>query len=126
MKILSLDPRIARLSDLPEESETIVIEHQEGWLTYEVFHQKKKGTQHVHVGIVHAPNNEMAIVFAKESFGRRGATSNLWVVKSEDIVAMDYNDSDLFDTTPDKTYREAGFYKTRGKIDLLKETEGHE
>jgi len=126
MKIISLDPRIARLSDLPEESETVIVEHEEGWITFEVFHQKKKGTRHTHVGIVHAPNAEMAIVFAKESFARRGPTTNLWVVKSEDVVATDYDDSDIFDTTPDKQYREAGFYKTRNKIDLLKDSEAHE
>lgn len=126
MKIISLDPRINRITDLPEEQEIVEIEHPEGWITYEVFHQKKTGTQHIHVGIVHAPNAEMAIVFAKESFARRGATSNLWVVKSEDVTALDYSDSDIFDTTPEKTYRDAAFYKTRGKIDLLKENDSHE
>ena len=126
MKIVSLDPRVSRISDLPEQEETIIVEHQEGWITYEVFHQKKTGTQHTHVGIVHAPNAEMAIVFAKESFARRGATSNIWVVKSEDVTALDYADSDIFDTTAEKTYRDASFYKTRDKIDQLKESEGHE
>jgi len=123
MKIISLDPRINRISELPGEEEIVIIEPREGWVTYEVFHQKKKGTQHVHVGIVHAPSPEMAIVFAKESFARRGATSNLWVVKSEDIAALDYSDSDIFDTTPEKGYRDPGFYKTRSKIDLLKDNE---
>ena len=108
---------------MPGEEEIVIIEPQEGWVTYEVFHQKKKGTQHVHVGIVHAPSPEMAIVFAKESFARRGATSNIWVVKSEDIAALDYSDSDIFDTTPEKGYRDPGFYKTRSKIDLLKDNE---
>lgn len=126
MKIISLDPRVSRMTDLPEAEETVEVEHPEGWITYEVFHQKKRGTQHTHVGIVHAPNAEMAIVFAKESFARRGATTNLWVVKSEDVTALDYDDSDIFDTTPEKAYREAGFYKTRDKIEQLKENEGHE
>ncbi len=126
MKIISLDPRVDRMSDLPGEDKTVIVEHQEGWITYEVFHQKKKGTQHVHVGIVHAPDADMAIVFAKESFARRGATSNIWVVRSEDISALDYDDSDIFDTTPEKEYRDASFYKTRSKIDLLKENENHE
>lgn len=126
MKILSLDPRINRISDLPSDQETVIVEHREGWITFEVFHQKKKGTQHVHVGIVHAPNAEMALVFAKESFARRGATTNLWVVRSEDILATDYDDTDIFETTPEKTYRDPGFYKTRNKIDLLKDSESNE
>jgi ring-1,2-phenylacetyl-CoA epoxidase subunit PaaB len=126
MKVISLDPRVNRISDLPSGEETVIIDHQEGWITYEVFHQKKRGTQHTHVGIVHAPNAEMAIVFAKESFARRGATSNLWVVKSEDVTATDYEDADIFETTAEKGYRDAGFYKTRNKIDLLKDSESHE
>ncbi len=119
MHIISLNPRVSRL-DLPEENSAITVPEQEGWHTYEVFHQKKSGTQHTHVGIVHAPNAEMALVFAKESFARRGATSNIWVVKSSDVTATSYDDADIFDTTPEKLYREASAYKLREKIEKYK------
>ena len=57
----SYDPRINRLK-LPEnEEKKETLEGHEHWETYEVFHQKKRGEQHVHVGIVHAPSPEAAI-----------------------------------------------------------------
>jgi ring-1,2-phenylacetyl-CoA epoxidase subunit PaaB len=107
--------------DLPEETETVQVEQREGWHTYEVFHQKKRGTQHQHVGIVHAPNAEMAMVFAKEAFARRGQTVNLWVVKSADVYSTGYDDADIFDTTPEKLHREAAAYKSRDKIEKYRE-----
>jgi ring-1,2-phenylacetyl-CoA epoxidase subunit PaaB len=42
--------------DLPVNDGTEVLAEEENWETYEVFHQKKRGDQHIHVGIVHAAN----------------------------------------------------------------------
>jgi ring-1,2-phenylacetyl-CoA epoxidase subunit PaaB len=120
MKTVSFDPRVTRL-DLPERSETDILNTMENWQTFEVFHQKKKGDQHVHVGIVHAPNAEMALVLAKEQFGRRGQTANLWIVKSAEVYSTSYDDSDFFATTPEKLHREAGLYKVREKIAEFKQ-----
>src|SRR5689334_2576281 len=106
MKIITLDPRIAR-AEIPSEEVNTDIPLQEGWITWEVFSQKRRGAQHSHLGILHAPNAEMAMVFAKEQFARRGQTVNLWVVKSSEIVATDYEDADIFETTPEKLHREA-------------------
>ena len=60
MKIISLDPRIAR-AEVPEPGQYHVKEELDQWQTYEVFHQKSRGTQHLHVGVIHAPNDEMAM-----------------------------------------------------------------
>ncbi|MCX6351333.1 MAG: phenylacetic acid degradation b, partial [Bacteroidetes bacterium] len=73
MKVVSLDPRVSRM-EIPEAG-TVNLEPQDSWHTYEVFHQKKRGMQHSHVGILHAANPEMAIILAKEQFGRRGETT---------------------------------------------------
>ena len=108
MKIESLDPRIQRLGLTESEPDAVVLTQEDNFITYEVFHQKKKGTQHIHVGIVHAPNDEMAMLSAKETFGRRGATTSLWIVKSANVVATAAEDEDIF---------EAGIYKTREKIE---------
>ncbi len=86
------------------------------WDVYEVFQQKARGEFHVHVGSVHAPDPEMALVLAKEQYGRRMACVNLWVVKASDIHATDYADADMFPHATDKTYREAYGYKVRGKV----------
>ena len=120
MNIVSLDPRVNRMGLNSDENGVAISANEEGG-TYEVFHQKKKGAQHIHVGIVHASNPEMAILMAKESFARRGQTSNLWVVKSADVYATSYEDADMFETTPEKVHREASAYKLRDKIENYKE-----
>jgi ring-1,2-phenylacetyl-CoA epoxidase subunit PaaB len=122
MKNISLDPRINRI-DLPEESHTTALADQENWITWEVFHQKKTGAQHTHAGIVHAPNAEMAMVFAKEQFGRRGQTAGLWVVKSSEIYSTTPENAEIFATTPEKQHREAAMYKTRDKIEQYRQEE---
>lgn len=120
MNTISLDPRINRIG-LGNIKEEMIIPSHEEWNTYEVFHQKKKGQQHIHVGIVHAPNPEMAIVLAKETYGRRGETKSLWVVKTSEVFAIDSEDEDIFETTPEKIHREAVAYKVRDKIEKYKE-----
>ncbi|MEZ4686341.1 MAG: hypothetical protein R3B47_09815 [Bacteroidia bacterium] len=66
------------------------------WQNYEVFVQQSRGDQHVHQGAVHAPNAEMALLFAKEQFGRREQCANIWVVKTTDVHATSYDDADMF------------------------------
>lgn len=116
--IVSLDPRISRAKITTEDIQPL--ESLDQFQTYEVFHQKKRGTQHLHVGIVHAPNAEMALLYAKEQYGRRGETANIWVVPSSSIFATAYEDSDIFNTTPEKFHREPATYKVMDKIQAYK------
>jgi len=112
----SFDPRINRIELPSTEEKKETLEGHEHWETYEVFHQKKRGEQHVHAGIVHAPSPEIALVFAKEQYGRRRTTANLWVAKSSSVFASGYDDQDIFATTPEKTYREASDYYVMDRI----------
>lgn len=117
MAFRSLDPRVNRLN-LPEDTENFVPASElDQWATYEVFHQAHRGEHHVHVGPVHAPNAEMALLFAKEQYGRRQHCVNMWVVRSADIMAFEYEDSDMFETAPEKLYRESSGYKNREKVE---------
>jgi phenylacetate-CoA oxygenase PaaH subunit len=88
------------------------------WDTWEVFQQDVRGEHHHHVGSLHAPDAETALVLAKENFARRGTCVNLWVVRARHVHATDYADEDLFAHATDKRYREpAGFQGLRqGKI----------
>ena len=113
------DPRLKKL-DLENVQSFNHVNDMEMWGTYEVFHQKKRGEQHVQVGAVHAPDAEMALVFAKEQFGRRAKCANIWVVKTADIFSLGYENEDMFETTPEKMYREAGGYKLRDRINQFK------
>jgi len=115
----SLDPRIARATlSLNNHTDMEGLVH---FQTFEVFHQKKRGAQHVHVGIVHAPNPDMALLYAKEQYARREVTANLWVAPSSCISATEYSDDDIFETTPEKLYRNPASYKVMDRIKAFKE-----
>lgn len=120
MIIKSLDPRIDR-AHLDDESTDGQLESLEHWQTYEVFSQEKRGMHHQHVGSVHAPNPEMAILLGKEQYARRGTTINIWVTKTTDIFITDYEDADIFETTPDKFHRDPESYKVMDRIKAYKE-----
>ncbi len=112
----SLDPRVTRL-DIPSEQEPFAGVPEGSHLqTFEVFHQAKSGARHIHVGSIHAPNAELAMVFAKEQYARRSQCVNLWVVKTSEIITFSPDDADLFATTPEKDYRDASGYKVMQKI----------
>jgi len=82
------------------------------WNVFEVFHQQARGEPHVHVGSIHAPDAEMALVLAKEQYSRRQACVNLWVVPAEAILATANENDDIFERGTDKSYRESWGYKT--------------
>ncbi|MCS6934777.1 MAG: hypothetical protein NZM35_06485 [Chitinophagales bacterium] len=115
----SLDPRVNRLN-LSQTSEGEV--HTNTHLvTWEVFHQEKRGKQAVHVGIVHASTPEMALILAKEQFARRGRTANLWVARTSDIYTFRTDDEDMFATVPEKLFREPAAYKVRERIEKFQQ-----
>jgi ring-1,2-phenylacetyl-CoA epoxidase subunit PaaB len=86
------------------------------WQTWQVFHQENRGAQHKHVGIVHAPTPEMALLMAKEQYARRFQCVNLWVVRTTDVHATDYDDADMFEPATSKLYREMQGYKDTRKV----------
>ncbi len=87
------------------------------WETYEVFHQTRKGDAHVHVGSVHAPDPVMALQMARDQFARRLQCVSLWVTRSRDITATDYQDEDFFARTTDKSYRDPKAFGAPEKMD---------
>jgi len=115
----SLDPRVKRMNFENDEYATNAKNH---WLTWQVFHLKKRGSQPSHVGIVHAPEPELAMVLAKEQYGRRMKTANLWVVRTADVYSLDADDEDMFSTatSDEKLYREATGFSVRDKIEAYK------
>lgn len=185
----SLDPRVNRMNlDESKELETL---GQNKWNSFEVFHQKKSTLKYTHVGSLHAINMEMAMILAKEQFGRRQMTSGLWVVRTakiftsgetinteendladnpglyevfyqkktgtafirlgqvesnnhnsamekakqewpdiastgywvwhvDDLLKLDEDVIEIFESTPSKVHREAPLYKTRDKITAFK------
>jgi ring-1,2-phenylacetyl-CoA epoxidase subunit PaaB len=82
------------------------------WPLWEVFVRTKGGLSHRHVGSVHAPDAEIAIRHARDTYTRRMEGVSLWIVESSAIHASDPGDSSaLFDPAQDKVYRHPTFYQ---------------
>ena len=80
-------------------------------IVWEVFIQSKNGLAHKHVGNVHADDKVMALENARELYTRRNEGSCIWVVKSDNIVSSENEDSEaFFDPANDKIYRHPTFY----------------
>ena len=83
---------------------------------WEVFVQKKTGSQFEHSGSVHATDREMALQNARDLYTRRQEGTCIWVVKAEHIVSSSPEDSDsFFDPADDKVYRYPTFFKVSKK-----------
>ena len=123
--IISLDPRVQRDRIPTDLAFGQPLEANELFETYEVLHQAKTGGRHTHVGSVHAPNAEMAYLFAKEQFGRRMATTSIWVVRTADVFTTGEDDAELYASaaSSDKEYRNANVWKVRDKITQYKQAQ---
>lgn len=80
-------------------------------MIWEVFRQEKPGEYHTHCGNVHAPDRQMALLFAQVQHARRKPTNSLWVVPGEEIAEVDA-DQTHFGGTTDKSYRWAMTFGT--------------
>jgi len=81
------------------------------WPLWEVFLRARGGLSHRHVGSVHAPDSELAVKHARDTYTRRSEGVSLWVVPSAAIIASDPGQAGpLFDPADDKVYRHPTFY----------------
>ncbi|MCC2546634.1 phenylacetic acid degradation b [Hymenobacter sp. BT175] len=88
---------------------------------YDIFHLKKRGKAHVHVGRVRATSPAAALQVAKAVFGDQRPVVNVWVVRSADVLRSDDEDRDIWLTTPEKKYRDAMAYRVQDKIERFKQ-----
>jgi ring-1,2-phenylacetyl-CoA epoxidase subunit PaaB len=78
---------------------------------YEVFIRSKNGLSHKHVGSLHASDDTMALMNARDVYTRRNEGMSIWVVRSTAIIASDPSDKEmLFEPADDKIYRHPTFY----------------
>ncbi len=88
---------------------------------YEIFHLKKRGKQHAHVGSLDATCFEEALFKAKGKFQEEKSVLNIWVGKSEDFMKIEGEDfADIWETLPEKKYRDAMDYRATDKIKKFK------
>jgi len=82
------------------------------WPLWEVFVRARGGLSHRHAGSVHAPDAEIAIRHARDTYTRRMEGVSLWVVRSADIVSSDPRQAGpMFEPAESKIYRHPTFYE---------------
>jgi ring-1,2-phenylacetyl-CoA epoxidase subunit PaaB len=57
------------------------------WPRYQVFEQNAEGRPHSDAGSVHAPDDETAMMTARDVFARRPEVKSLWVVRADRILS---------------------------------------
>lgn len=118
----SLDPRIRRLEPKVYEADPGTLPPLDHWPTYEVFVLRTRGSHAQHVGSLHAPDPDLALVMAKEQYARRSQCVAIWVVPTEAIRYTSTEDEDLFQPATDKTYREPqGYLKSRERLEAYRD-----
>jgi len=70
--------------------------------TFEVFLKKDGKTQFRHVGSMQAPDAEMALPLARESYARRAEGDLMWLVDRDDLIVAD---DDLIAPNANKLHR---------------------
>lgn len=84
--------------------------YNHGTTLYYVFVQHDSDGRYQMEGEVWAPNDQLALFYAKEQFARRGRCSGLWVVRKEAIVAASPDWSDAYVQDGRKRWRHASFF----------------
>lgn len=83
--------------------------------SYEIYHLLRRGKQHVHAGTIQAANSGHAMALAKKAFGGK-TVLNIWALRTADIRFTTPEEMDLWQTLPDKKFRDASEYKGGDKL----------
>jgi ring-1,2-phenylacetyl-CoA epoxidase subunit PaaB len=86
---------------------------------YEVFRREKMGAAMVHAGSVTATSDDLALIYAREVYGRRGESQALWVVPRAAVQVLD--DADLLSPAIERPYRSVDGYRMREKLRAVEE-----
>ena len=86
---------------------------------YEVFRREQDNAPMVHAGTVAAASPDLALIYAKEIYGRRGESSVLWVAPREAFQVLD--DGDILHPVLGRSYRLVEGYRMREKLRAVQE-----
>ena len=89
---------------------------QEDKGAFEIYHLPKRGKQHVHVGTVEANSPQDALYRAKDLFGTGKIIYNIWAIEQDKIRFTSSEEKDLWNTLPEKKFRDASDYKGGDKL----------
>lgn len=81
---------------------------------YEVFRQEREGEPLKHVGNLRAPDEALALHYAREFYSRRNEALRLWVVPRAAVSEL--SDADLLRPPLDRSYRVPAGYRINEKL----------
>ncbi len=84
--------------------------------TFEIYQLAKRGKQHVNAGTVEAGSPEEAMLMAKDLFGAGKVIYNVWAIEKNKIRFTTDEEKDLWNTLPEKKFRDASDYKGGDKL----------
>lgn len=93
-------------------------DHHAASRVYEVFSRQKEGGPLIHAGSVTADSPDLALIYAREVYGRRGESLALWVAPRDAFQMLE--DNDLLHPALDRSYRMVEGYRMREKLKGLK------
>ena len=82
---------------------------------FEIFVLARRGRQHVHAGRVEATSPSEAMLKVKNEWSGK-PVYNVWAIPSKDFRFTDNAEADLWNTLPEKKFRDAGDYKGGDKL----------
>jgi len=84
--------------------------------TFEIYHLPKRGKQHINAGSVEASSPEDAMCQAKDLFLTEKIIYNIWAIEKDKIRFTSSEEKDLWNTLPEKKFRDASDYKGGDKL----------
>ena len=81
---------------------------------YEIFKQEREGEPMKHAGNLRAPDDALALHYAKEFYSRRSESIRLWVVPRASIAEI--ADPDILRPPLDRSHRVPAGYKINEKL----------
>ena len=93
-----------------------------GGEVYEIFRQEHDGDPMRHGGNVVAPDDELAIHYAREFYGRRGESMRLWVVPRTAILELEHED--LLKPVLDRSHKHPGGFILKEKLEAARARSG--
>ncbi len=86
---------------------------------FEVFRREKEGAPMIHAGTVTAASADLALIYAREVYGRRGESSLLWIAPRDAFMVLD--DRDILHPALGRSYRLVEGYRMREKLQAVQE-----
>jgi ring-1,2-phenylacetyl-CoA epoxidase subunit PaaB len=83
---------------------------------YEVFRRAKAAEPLEHAGSVEAPDDQLALLYARQVYGRRGESETLWVVPRAAVMVTPGPEPSL-----DRSYRRVDGYSIKAKLRRARE-----